>query len=447
MANSIGDTFSNEELDVIARETGFLKRASKLTPQKALDTILFREVHGELISLEDHCVALKHQWDLDIKKQSLGERLSRPETALFIKALLDRVLSAQLSADIDHANIQEELRHFSSVKIKDSIRFQLPRHLKEYYPGSGGAATGAGTHIQYEFDLLGRNPSELLVTDALVQDVTVALRTIQDIKPGDLYLRDLGYFLLAVLKEIQERGAYYISRLGYHADCYNASTGEKIDFKEVHKKLRKKGLTHIEIPILLGKDKHPNRMIVELLPDEQVNRRIAKAEKEAKKKGYTVTDEYRCRARLNIFITNIPGEWISTEKVRTIYRLRWQIELRFKAWKSFFHVHRIRKMHRHRFECYLYATLLLLMINTQIGTSFFAIVLKHARKPLSMLKFLKTVSMPSFKLKLRECILRGGDRLVQHLKELYEISYQRLLLERRNKRTDPLEKILLKEVA
>lgn len=441
----ISAAFNEEELDVVARETGFKMRQSKLTPLMFADAVLFKDAHGAMISLEDHCISLKHRWNLDIKKQSLSERFNEPAT-LFIKALLDRQLSDQISADIQDANIRQELAHFTSVKIKDSTRFQLPEDLKEHYPGSSGAASGAGVHIQYEFDMLGRRPNVLSISDALHQDAVDAQETISDIESGSLLIRDLGYYSALVLKEAQKRSAYYITRLWHKTVCYHGDTGKEISFDAVYRKLRKKKLSHIEIPVILGEKGVPSRLIVELLPEDQVDQRLSKASTQAKKKGWQLSKQYKCRARLNLFVTNAPVEWIPAEKVRMIYRLRWQIEIRFKAWKSFFHIQKIKKMHRHRFECYLYATLLLLMINIEIGTSFFAIILKHARRPLSILKFYKTSSLLSVNANLRESILQGSHRLARYLQVLYEISYEKLLTERRNTHSDPLATILLNEL-
>lgn len=443
----ISAAFSAEELDVVARETGFKMRRSKLTPLMFADAVLFKDAHGAMISLEDHCISLKHRWNLDIKKQSLSERFNESAT-LFIKSLLDRQLSDQITSDIQDANIRQELTHFTSVKIKDSTRFQLPADLKEYYPGSSGAASGAGVHIQYEFDMLGGRPNVLSITDALCQDTVDAQETIKDIEPGSLLIRDLGYYSALVLEEAQKRGAYYITRPWHKTVCYHADTGKEISFDAVYRTLRKKKLNHIEIPITLGEKGVPTRLIVELLPENQVDQRVSKADREAKKKGRQLSKEYKRRARLNLFVTNVPVEWIPTEKVRMIYRLRWQIEIRFKAWKSFFRIQKIKKMHRHRFECYLYSTLLLLMINIEIGTSFFAIILKHARRPLSILKFYKTSSLLSVKANLRESILHHrSDRLTRYLQRLYEISYEKLLTERRNTQSDPLAAILLNDIA
>lgn len=405
-----------------------------------VDALLFKDANSGVVSLEDHCIALKQRWCLDIKKQSLSERFNESATA-FVKALLDRQLSSQITADIQQANLRSELAHFNSVKIKDSTRFQVHECLKEHYPGSTGAASGAGIHIQYEFDMLGARPNVLSITDALQQDALDAQETMEEIEPGSLFIRDLGYFSTRVLEDADKRSAYYITRARHRMIYRHADTEEEINFNAVYNKMKKYKISHLEIPIALGKTRMRNRLIIEMMPDNEVEKRIAKAAREGTKKGRQLSEEYKIRARLNLFITNVPAEWISTEKIRTVYRLRWQIELRFKAWKSFFHIDAIKKMQRHRFECYLYATLLLLMINIEIGTNFFAIIIQHAKKPLSILKFHKTASL--MLKELRTALLQGGERLIDYLAMLYEISYNKLLTERRKGHSAPLDVVLL----
>ena len=53
-----------------------------------------------------------------------------------------------------------------------------------------------------------------------------------------------------------------------------------------------------------------------------------------RRKGRTVSAISLAWLKGSIFITTVPLEWLSLEQVALIYRLRWQIELLFKLWKS-----------------------------------------------------------------------------------------------------------------
>ncbi len=108
------------------------------------------------------------------------------------------------------------------------------------------------------------------------------------------------------------------------------------------------------------------RMIIEELPIDKIQQRIRKAKKNAKKNGHQLSAVFKAKAHLNIFITNIDEEILPVSKTRSLYRLRWQIELMFKVWKSIGSIDKVKKMKIERFETYLYSKLLWIMINWEI---------------------------------------------------------------------------------
>ncbi len=63
----------------------------------------------------------------------------------------------------------------------------------------------------------------------------------------------------------------------------------------------------------------------------------------------------------SIFITNVPENKISAEQVLTIYRVRWQIELLFKLYKSHIRLDKL-KGKPCRVLCELYAKLCAILI-------------------------------------------------------------------------------------
>jgi hypothetical protein len=107
-------------------------------------------------------------------------------------------------------------------------------------------------------------------------------------------------------------------------------------------------------------------MVVEYMPEDLARKRIAKAKKQAQKKGRQLSKEYKAKAQLNIFITNVGQDILSPEQVHQVYTIRWQIELIFKIWKSIGDIHQVKKMKVARFECCLYAKLFWIVVNWQI---------------------------------------------------------------------------------
>lgn len=427
-AKKIGSLYSEDYLDQVAKKTGFKQRSSKLTPKMFVDTILFKELSSGKMSLNDHCISIKKEYGINIKKQSLDERLG-DEAVSFVKQLLREQLSDQVHGVLQDEKLTDLLQHFSSVNIKDSTRYQVSSNLKEHYPGPSGAASGAGVHIQFEFDLKSGVVNDLNVTDALRQDTTDAKNTIDKIEKNSLILRDLGYFSTTVLEEIARREAYYITRPSTLLTIYGAKDQKQIIFSNLLRVMKRKKLPWMELNVLLGKKRLPARLLVEKIPPTCFERRLARMKDNSRRKGFQYSQEYRAQQELNIFVTNIPSDLVPAEELRKLYHLRWQIELRFKAWKSYYHLDKIKKMQRHRFECYLYSTLLLIMINWEIAINFFSIIWNHTDHSLSILKFYKTTAI---QLKdLRAAILKGKQRLTEYISLLYEISLESLLSEKK----------------
>ena len=68
------------------------------------------------------------------------------------------------------------------------------------------------------------------------------------------------------------------------------------------------------------------------------------------------------------------------EVVETVYRIRWQIELLFKQWKSLLHLHVLKGTRPERIKCLLYGrliTIMLLMRLSSYAAWYAAVVLRR----------------------------------------------------------------------
>jgi hypothetical protein len=81
-----------------------------------------------------------------------------------------------------------------------------------------------------------------------------------------------------------------------------------------------------------------------------------------KKKGIIYKERSKRLSGINVYITNTPSECVPTEEVHLLYSLRWQVELIFKTWKSFFQIHHCKEIKRERFECHLYGQLISILL-------------------------------------------------------------------------------------
>jgi len=430
--------YSSSQLEALAREVGFIQRTSKLTAQMYLGLLLFNVFNNGKISLNDHSMELFAEYGVQVRKQSMHERFNEQSVA-FVRTLLEHHLNNQIIQRFKVPGLDQ----FTSVMIKDSTRFQLPASFKKDYPGSGGSASGAGMHVQWEFDLCSGRINDFQLTDALYQDATDAQDTVDQIQEGSLLLRDLGYFSTEVLEQMNKAKGFYISRLNPQVTIYTLTDGtyQQLDLARIRSRMTRDKLSYQELDVCIGAErKVPVRLMIELMPPEEVEKRMAKAGKEARKKGRMLSAKYKTTAALNMFITNVPATRLPAEQIRTLYRLRWQIEIRFKTWKSFCQIHANKKMNVHRFRTYLYACLLFISISSEITGNLMSIAWNRKGKLLSVMKCFKAIV--SMHKKLKEA-LRDPRKLKRYLEILYGLTSRELLLEKRKNKLSQSEIFLL----
>jgi transposase len=104
--------------------------------------------------------------------------------------------------------------------------------------------------------------------------------------------------------------------------------------------------------------KLPTRVIIHRLTEEQTQKRWRDQAIKEKKKGIVYKDRSKRLSSINVYMTNAPLEYAPTGQVHLFYSLRWQIEVLFKTWKSFFQIDKCKRMKQERMECHLYGQLI-----------------------------------------------------------------------------------------
>ena len=77
----------------------------------------------------------------------------------------------------------------------------------------------------------------------------------------------------------------------------------------------------------------------------------------ARKKGRTPTQAYLHWLQFGWYMTNVPPSVWASEVIVIVYRIRWQIELLFKQWKSLLQIHVRTGTRPERIQCLLYGRL------------------------------------------------------------------------------------------
>lgn len=400
---------SEESLEAFAKESGFQKRKSKVSPKAFLETVFFSSA-DKSPSLSDYCIDFQHSSDKSISKQGIDKRFNESLKAM-LKKLVEEVIAKQISRK---ANLKGAGKYFTEIRLMDSTEFKLSKNVAGRFPGYGLGREALG-QVQFEFDLLSGKVKQLDVGSGLNSDVTAGLTEIDKVPEQSLLIRDLGYFHPKTFQNLQERKIYYISRAKSQWNFYlrDSKNYHRITTLEIIEKLKAQKQKYLDIEVFVGeKLKVPMRLIANLLTEQQAQKRIKKKTDRLGKLGKDALEG----SRLNLFVSNIEKEKCDANSIYELYRLRWQIELIFKTWKSIMNLHKIHTMNALRLECLLWIKLLWVLLNW----SMLLFLQRFSKVELSFHKLSRI--MLSRKAAIRMDILDNTNLLKRWLNNLVETS-------------------------
>ncbi len=340
-----------------ARSTAFVQRVSPMTGLKFLQTLVFgfmKHPQASLNQLAQEASTL----GVRISPQGLDERINT-RSVMFVKAMYQLALDEFKSRQ---ALPIEIVRQFTKLFLVDSTFKRLPESMAEEYPGSGGKASKASLKVQLVFEFIYGNLSQMVVEAGRAADQAYT-QYLDLVEAGSLVIMDLGYFCLASLRTIADKGAFFIMRYHYPtALCQpNGTRLHLLDW------VQSQAPQLVEIPILLGtspKQQIPCRLISVPVPLAVAEERRRKAKRSASTHGKTLSEAYLRFLGWSVFVTNVPSSRLSTQHVLTFYRIRWQIELIFKFWKSYCGLVHLLAARQERVLTEFYAKLLIIVLIT-----------------------------------------------------------------------------------
>jgi len=326
--------FSKDEIEEIAKNTGFVKRKGKVKACEFVCLCCFMNVEVANNTLVTLCTKLSEEIGVVISNQALDQRLNE-RCVKFLKKIFEKLLCKTIANNTRIPSIWD--KYFKRIRILDSTAFQVPENYKDIYPGSGGCSQPSGVKIQLEYELKSGNLMNISVGAGSASDNTFGSKIRDTIKAGDLILRDLGYFSFEDFLDIENKKAFYISRLKPNIAVYMGSNNieyykngtpkksslfKRIYISEIMKQMRDGD--HYEIKdVYIGKGKRlKTRLILYKLTKAQLGKRSEKCKKNAKKKGIEKSNNTIELLGISIYITNIEEAILSEEHVHEFYSLR-----------------------------------------------------------------------------------------------------------------------------
>jgi hypothetical protein len=342
-------SFFGDTVNQVAGQTKFVQRQSKLDGLKFLQILVFGFIENPKGSL-NHLAQVSLDLGVEITPQGIDERINE-HSVVFLKRLFNQAMETFKN---DQPLPLQVLQQFRALNIIDSSVKALPDNMLEEYPGCGGDGPQASLKVQLMFEFLYGNLKQVVLQSGRTPDQAYK-DYLQFIEAGSLTIVDLGYFSVRAFGSIADQKAYFLSRYLYDTRVYTLD-GEKIDLLST---LRSTTANSVDLDVYLSsKQRLRCRLIAVRAPQEVADHRRQKAIKNAQCKGRTPGKVYLALMDWTIFVTNVPSTMLAVVQVVLLYRVRWQIELVFKLWKSYCGLGRIAGVRRERVLTELYAKMI-----------------------------------------------------------------------------------------
>lgn len=416
-----------------------MRRRSKLKASDFLRMVLFDHLQHSIPSLQQHALGIYDESGQKISKQAIDKRFNEG-AQLFIQRLFEQMLSRQVSTGHLNSHLS---RQFKSVKVLDSTEFKLPEHFAGTFVGYGSRSAAACAAVQLEYDVLSRKIHWLSLSNARESDKTFADRHMDSIEAGDLILRDLGYYNIDSYLKIEQRQAFYISRLKPQIAIYQKVSEDiykPLSWSTILQRIKKSGNSCFDQGVYIGKEqKHAVRLMAWIIPENEQQKRLRKKKN---RKGM-ISREDKIWSKLNVFITNITSDTMEAQQVYCLYKIRWQIEWMFKIWKSILNIDVVRKMKTSRLKCYLYSKLTWVLVCWDITGIAEQASWKEEGKLISPYKSFAILTAKAGE--CRNMLFSGGKMLSSWLTKIVEILVMYGGKETKNKKVQLSELLQLKQ--
>lgn len=316
--------------DELARETGFVVRERGFSGAQFVRTLVFGWLENTSATVEDFAQ------ELNVSGPALQQRLT-PKSVALMRCLLEKALGYLMAGVPEDTKLTSRFR---KIFVEDCTSINLLESLSDDFPGCGGAEAGqgaAGMKILVRTEVKSGEISMLRWAAGREHDLNLS-REAGDPPTGSLYLVDLGFWCPERLDLLKKQGCDWISRVpaGATLSVDGKPREDVTDF------LKRQKTDRVDQKVLLGEKEFSFRLVAVRCPPHIAAERKRKLRKKCKKRGRQPSKRQLIACEWLVLVTSLSEDEFSIEELWTLYRVRWQIELVFKRWKSLLAVDKSR---------------------------------------------------------------------------------------------------------
>ena len=345
MAKALLRVFGEAELDRIARDVGLMQRKRSVAPLALLTACLSTLGVGKAQWLADILRTFNRFTGQAVCYKPFHRQLAKPGFAEFLRAVVNRALG-ELTIRVLEPLKDSRIAMFDDLLIHDGSSFALKEELAATWPGRFWNRAPAAMEVH----------ATMSATQDNVVNITIAPDKEAErpfLPSGDelknrLLLADRGYEGRHVFRAIEESGGSFIVRGNVtikptiiraylHGRRFKRIEGKPLDLKRLPR-----DEFDLDIDWGTGKARWDGRLII---------------------LGATGGRTKRQRVLLH---TNLSRRAFRWNDVAALYRLRWQIELVFKEWKSYANLHKFDTSKEPIAEGLVWASLLVAILKRHL---------------------------------------------------------------------------------
>ena len=321
-------------VNALAEETGAFTRARKIdSPEVLLRLILMWAVAER--SLMDTAAIAAEAGLADVSDVALVKRFAKAGNWL-----------AALASDL-LVDAQPSLPEGVRVRVLDATGI------------TRAGKRGTDRRLHLGVDLGSNRIDSIELTDVKGTESLERL----SVRAGEILIGDRGYGSRAGMSYVAQQGAFFLVRFAWPAVPLESADGQSFSLLDALRLLPEAGVGEFAVRFAGPDDKRVEARLVATRKSEPAAARARqKALRERTKKGRAAVDIRTLELAGYFFVlTNLPPE-VSAESVLQLYRLRWQIEMKFKTLKSLFHLDNVPARNDESLRVYVLAKLLVALL-------------------------------------------------------------------------------------
>jgi Transposase DDE domain len=337
MANKFQSVFDASLLNERGNQLEFCWRQRQITPFRFGLSVVASMASQEVQSIADLQRHFNALWDAEVSYKAFYNQLAKASCASFLLTSLSDIMG-KLTMKVLGFEAGQALSEFHRIVIQDGSSFALHDALAQVFPGRFNTVKPAAVELHCTMDLLQDAPLTIVLSPDT--DSEHAYLPPPESLQGALFLADRGYLDLTYLRDVDRHGGFFLVR---GKEGLNPRVIDAV--REDGKRVKSCQDRAFQAIITKLPKKQRGELDVEWLLDHQLFRLRL------------ITSWHKATQSFVYLLTNLPQARYDMHKICLGYKLRWQVELVFKEWKSYANLHAFDTENEHIAEALIWASL------------------------------------------------------------------------------------------